>query len=169
MYLVIQSVISVIVLIIIYAHCLFCTCSFPLYTHTHYGRVLTTLGLHVQLLDDVSLCRCSMSWYTLRGVRHSLPLFILVPLFLLYSCYSMTLSVLHSAAIFFLSFILLSCEVFMSYCSDFYGWDYSLFRLQFRLNAYTWGISLAYMRRHNVSVSLGSGRYKSEQVGVFEI
>ena len=36
---------------------------------------------------------------------------------------------------------------------------YSLFRLQLRLSVYTWGIFLAYMRRHNVSVSLGSGRY----------
>ena len=29
----------------------------------------------------------------------------------------------------------------------------------FRLSVYTWGIFLAYIRRHNVSVSLGSGRY----------
>ena len=43
-----------VVLIIIYAHGFFCTSCFPLYTHTHYGRVLTTLGLHVQLLDGCS-------------------------------------------------------------------------------------------------------------------
>jgi len=37
--------------------CYYCLCtvictSFSLYTHTHHGRVLTTLDLHVQILDD---------------------------------------------------------------------------------------------------------------------
>ena len=32
---------------------------------------------------------------------------------------------------------------------------------------YTWGIFLAYMRRHNVSVSLGSGRYSNDGESVY--
>ena len=40
---------------------------FPLYTHTHHGRVLTTLDLHVQILDDLfPLCRCSLRLYASR-------------------------------------------------------------------------------------------------------
>jgi len=43
------------------------------------------------------------------------------------------------------------------------------FRLQLRLSVYTWGIFLAYMRRHNVSVSLGSGRYRVVSEPRFDI
>jgi len=61
---------------------------FPLYTHTHYGRVLTTLGLHVQLLDDGlivqvfdELVHIARSW-TLSPSIHSgilsSPLFLLL-------------------------------------------------------------------------------------------
>ena len=104
---------SAVVLTIIYAHVFFCTSCFP-FTHTlimvAFWRPWVCTSSYWTI---VLLCRCSMSWYTLRGVGHCLPLFILVPSFLLYSCYFMTLSVLLSAAIFFLSFILLSCVAFI--------------------------------------------------------
>ena len=53
-YLVIQSLISAVVIIIIYAHCSSAR-AVPFYTHTHHGRVLTTLDLHVQILDGLQV------------------------------------------------------------------------------------------------------------------
>ena len=143
MYLVIQSVISAIVLII-YAHCLFCTCSFPLYTHTHYGRVLTTLGLHVQLLDGCS--NVQMFDETVRLARSLGPL----PLILVYLHFILDIILrflyitfdFYSAVIFFPLFIAIMCglicitAVFMIIMLPIY----SLFWLQFRLSAYTRGI-----------------------------
>ena len=53
-------------LILLYAHVLMHEL-FSLYTHTHHGRVLTTLDLHVQILDDwFSLCRCTLRLCSLR-------------------------------------------------------------------------------------------------------
>ena len=121
---------STVVLTIIYAHCFFCTSCSP-FTHTLIMVVFWRPWVCTSSYwTMVSLCRCSMSWYTLRGVGHCLPLFILVSSVLLYSCYSMTLSVLHSAAIFLhVIHIVITCSFYMSYCSDLHGWDYSLFRL----------------------------------------
>ena len=39
-------------LLLLYMHMVSSARVLSLFTHTHYGRVLTTLGLHVQLLDD---------------------------------------------------------------------------------------------------------------------
>ena len=59
-YLLFSCVIFAVALIVIYAHVLMHEL-FPLYTHTHYGRVLTTLNLHVQILGALFLlCRCTM-------------------------------------------------------------------------------------------------------------
>ena len=68
MYLVIQSVISAIVLIIIYAHCFFCTCSFPLYTHTLIMVAFWRPWICTSRYWTVVLmCRYSMRRYALRG------------------------------------------------------------------------------------------------------
>jgi len=155
------------IFILLFGLCI-CSCSYhivssprvpSLYTHTHYGRVLTTLGLHVQLLDGCSNVQVFdelvhfASW-TLSPSLHSgtliSPSFLLLhdSICIAFNCHF--LPIIHIA---------IMCSFYMSYCSDFHGLDYSLFRLQFRLSAYTWGFFLTYMRRHNVSVSLGSGRY----------
>ena len=87
--------------------------------HTHSpGRFLTTLDLHVQILDALFLsCRCSMRPYILQGAWVSL---ILVFSSLLYSCYFLILPLSHSAAIFFPLFICYHCDIlYMYYCSDF--------------------------------------------------
>ena len=113
-----------------------------LFTHTHYGRVLTTLGLHVQILDDCFNVQVFVEMYALRGAGLSLPLFILVPSFLLYSCYFMILSLLHSAAFSSRYSFAIMCSLIciIAVVIDYYSSDFSLFRLQFRLSVYTWGI-----------------------------
>ena len=103
---------------------------FPLYTHTHYGRVLTTLGLHVQLLDDCfiiqvfdELVHIARSW-TLSPSLHSGTL--ISPLFLsLHDSICIAFNCHFLPAI----HIVIMCSFYMSYCSDSYGLDYSLFRL----------------------------------------
>ena len=122
----------------------------PLHTHTHYGRVLTTLGLHVQLLDGCSNAQGSTRLFVLRGTGRSFFRFWYPHLF-------------YISAIFLSLFICYHCVVLyvlLQWSLIIIVLIYSLFRLQFRLSIYTWGIFLAYMRRHNVSVSLGSGRYR---------
>jgi len=70
-YLLFSYVIFAVALIVIYAH-VYMHELFPLYTHTHHGRVLTTLDLHVQILDSLFLlCRCSLRLYASRIVRAS--------------------------------------------------------------------------------------------------
>ena len=65
-------------LVIILCTLFICTSS-PLYTHS-LGRFLTTLDLHVQILDALFLlCRCPMRLYALRGAGrspYSIPVFL---------------------------------------------------------------------------------------------
>jgi len=126
----------------------------PLHTHSP-GRFLTTLDLHVQILDALFLlCRCSMRPYILRGADLS-------PFWLWYSCISLFLllffnsCISHLASIlFFISFKIM-CSLYMYYCSD--GW-LLWFRFitcsgYFRLSAYTWGIFFAYCVADSCRVS----------------
>jgi len=53
-YLLFSYVIFAVILIVIYAHCSYAR-AVPFYTHTHHGRVLTTLDLHVQILDGLQV------------------------------------------------------------------------------------------------------------------
>ena len=53
---------------------------FPLYTHTHYGRILTTLDLHVQLLDDCSNVQVFVG--TVRNARSWTLSLSLIPVYL---------------------------------------------------------------------------------------
>ena len=74
-------------------HIVFCT-SFSLYTHTHHGRVLTTLDLHVQILDACSIVQVfdetvhiARSLGPLPFILVFLPLLIPVPIFFLIHAY----------------------------------------------------------------------------------
>ena len=60
-----------VILLLFCAHCLYARV--VLFTHTHSpGRFLTTLNLHVQILDALFLlCRCLMRLYALRGAGRS--------------------------------------------------------------------------------------------------
>ena len=116
--------------------CYYCLCtvictSFSLYTHTHHGRVLTTLNLHVQILDDClivqvfdEMVHIARSW-TLSPSLHSGTL--ISPLFLsLHDSICIAFSCHFLPAI----HIAIMCSFYMSYYSDFfYSLDYSLFRL----------------------------------------
>jgi len=53
-----------------------------LYTHTHHGRVLTTLDLHVQILDDCSIVQVFDE--TAHNARSLSPSLFLVSSSLLY-------------------------------------------------------------------------------------
>ena len=134
--------------LLLFMHTFTCT-SCSLYTHAHHGRVLTTLDLHVQILDVCSIVQVFDE--TVRLARNwTLFLLILVFTSLLYSCYFLILSLSHSAVIFPSVIHLLSLfRLYMYYCSDHWllwfrfiacsGW--------FRLSVYAWGIFLAYIRR----------------------
>ena len=72
---------------------------FPLYTHTHHGRVLTTLDLHVQILDDwFPLCRCTLRLCSLR-IAGASPYSILVLLSFQLSYYFLILVISDSVLI----------------------------------------------------------------------
>ena len=105
-----------------------CTCLYaravPFYTHTHHGRVLTTLDLHVQILDGLQMfveAVCfAISWSFC--LFYSGTLIFLASVLFLDSCYirSSCYSSLH---------YMISCVVaYMCYCSIQYS-------LQFRFIA----------------------------------
>ena len=105
-------------LLLFYAHCYMHEFS-SLHTHSP-GRFLTTLDLHVQILDALFLLfRCSLRPYTSRragGSPYSVPVFLSFLTFWLFpysryirfSCYSSS------------SFNMISCvDAYMWYCSNY--------------------------------------------------
>jgi len=134
-------------LVIIRCTLFICTSS-PLYTHSP-GRFLTTLDLHVQILDALLLlCRYSMRLYALRGTGRSLFWFW-------YSFLSLFLLLLFDSCISPLAYILflisfqIMCSLYLYYCSDYWLLWFRFIACSgyFRLNVYMWGIFLAYIRR----------------------
>ena len=78
---------SVCVICYYFVHTVYMHEQFSLHTHSP-GRFLTTLDLHVQILDTLFLlCRCSMRLYALRGLDalsfDSGILFFLIPAIIL--------------------------------------------------------------------------------------
>ena len=106
-----------------------------LFTHTHYGRVLTTLGLHVQLLDGGSNVQVFDETVRLARSLGPLPLILVYLHFILVIilCFLYITFDFCSAAIFFLLFIAIMCSLIciIAVVLDYYSSDYSLFRLQF--------------------------------------
>ena len=90
---------SVVYLVIILCTLFICTSS-PLYTHTHSpGRFLTTLDLHIQILDALFLLfRCSLKPYASRRAEAS-PYSIPVLLSFLSSYYFLILVISDSFVI----------------------------------------------------------------------
>ena len=123
-----------------------CTSTFSLFFTHSLGHFLTTMGLHVQIGCFISLIRYSLRSYASWGPRVYLYL-VLVFLSLLLSYYFLILDIsdsvifptldLHDIMCGYL-YVLLQWSWFIVayFCSLF---DY------LRLNAYMWGILLAYM------------------------
>ena len=129
-YLVIQFFISAVVLIIIYA--LFICTSCSLYTHTHHGRVLTTLDLHVQILDGLFPV-VQVFDETVHYARSLSSSLFLVFSSLLYFCHFLIPPLSLSAAIFLSLFICYHCDchgyVLLQCSMIIVVMIYSLFRL----------------------------------------
>ena len=113
--------------------------------HTHSpGRVLTTLNLHVQILDACFYC---------AGVRWDgtlcEDLISLSPFWFWYSCISLFLLLLFDscisplASILFLISFQIMYSLYMYYCSDRWLLWFRFIACSgyFRLNVYTWSIS----------------------------
>ena len=121
---------------------------FSLHTHSP-GRFLTTLDLHVQILDALFLlCRCS--YETVRFARSwTLSLFDSGILSFLYSCFYFDSCTSHLASILFLISFEIMCSLYMYYCSNCWllGFRFITCSGYFRLSVYTWVIFLTYIRR----------------------
>ena len=91
-----------------------------LYTHTHHGRVLTTLDLHVQILDGLFLlCRCSLRSYIMRGAWVPLCSGILISvIFLLLSWFSLYRIQLPFSCHYSSAIIVIVMDMY--YCSDWW-------------------------------------------------
>ena len=99
----------------------FCTSYFPFYTHTHHGRVLTTLGLHVQILDGwFPLCRCSLRLYASRiAIASSYSLLVLLSFQSSYYFLLLVISVqfLFQLLLYYLIHMISCLVVYMWHCS----------------------------------------------------
>ena len=160
----------------------------PLHTHSPWSRSDDPGFARPDIGRLFLMCRCLMRRYALRGawVLFLWFWYFCIFLFLLLfldsrishlACHSIPVISWFYLYRFQLPF---SCHcssaiivifMYMCYCSDHW---LSCFRFiacsgYFRLSVYTWGIFLAYMRRHNVSVSLGSGRYSLVSEPRFDI
>ena len=89
---------------------------FPLYTHTHHGRVLTTLDLHVQILDGCSNVQGSTRLFVLRGTGRSFFYFWYFTSFIFLSFLDFTFI---ASAVIFLAIIYAAIIVI----DDYYGLD----------------------------------------------
>ena len=111
--------------LLLFMHIVYLHELFPLYTHTHHGRVLTTLDLHVQILDDCFCCadvRCAHIY-----ARSLSPSLFLVSSFLLYFCYihdfSFTAFSCHFLVIIHLLSLWLSWICIIAVIDDYYSSD----------------------------------------------
>jgi len=151
---------------------------FPLYTHTHYGRVLTTLDLHVQILDDCSNVQVlDEAIHIARSLGPLLLILVLLHFLFLLLFLVSRISHLACHSIPVISWFYLYC-IQLPYssrhsvlsCVVLYvllQWPLIIIVLIIACSGYNLGLAciqgvfyLAYMRRHNVSVSIGLGRYK---------
>ena len=150
-------------LLLFYAHC-YMHELFPLHTHSPWSRSDDPGFARPDIGRLFLMCRCSMRRYALRGAWVLSLWFWYTCILFLLSFFDSCISPLTSIQLSFSScYSLLSCAVLyvlLQWSLIIKVLIHSLFRLQFRLSVYTWGIFLAYMRRHNVSISLGLGRYK---------
>ena len=96
----------------------------PLYTHTHYGCVLTTLSLHVQLLDGCSNVQGSTRLFVLRGTGRSFfyfwyftSLYSVISWFCIY-CFHLPCSCHHLPAILRIVIICIIAVFIDHYASD---------------------------------------------------
>ena len=115
-------------LVIILCTLFICTSS-PLYTHS-LGRFLTTLDLHVQILDADSIVQ--MYDETVRLARNQTLSFDSGILSFLYSCYYSLIPVYHHWLLFCSLFHSRSCVAsicIIAVIADYYDWIYSLFKL----------------------------------------
>ena len=110
-----------------------------------------TVVLMCRVRRDCSSCEGLDALSSISGIS---PLYILSfpdSAFIAFSCH--VLAIIYLLSLELSLYVLLQCSfnimLLIMACSGY-----------FRLSVYTWGIFLAYMRRHNVSVSIGSGRYK---------
>ena len=102
-------------LLLLCAHCFYAR-AFPLHTHSP-GRFLTTLDLHVQILDALFLlCRCSMRPYASR-IAGASPYSILVLLSFKPSYYFLILIISHSVVIPVFIYMISCVVAYMWYCS----------------------------------------------------
>jgi len=106
-------------IIVICTHCFF-TCTFPFYFIHSLGRFLTSLDLHVQILNVLFYCS-SVRWNR-TCCEESEFSYLVVPsryiVTLFYSCCSFWFHILDFCSILsFICYIVL--DSIMSYCSDF--------------------------------------------------
>ena len=123
----------------------------PLHTHS-LGRFLTTLDLHVQILDACFFC-AGVRWdYTLCEELEALPFDSGILAFSLFLLLFFDSCISPLASILFLTSFQIMCSLYMYYCSDpwLLWFRFIACSGNFRLSAYTWGIFLAYMRRRLV-------------------
>ena len=109
--------ISAVILVIILCTLLICTSFLPLHTHSP-GRFLTTLDLHVQILDALFLLfRCSLRLYASRSAGNS-PYSIAEFLSFLPSYYFLILVISDSVLIQVFIYMISCVDAYMWYCSN---------------------------------------------------